>query len=111
MKSDDLTVQILTDIRDEIRTTRTDLGQRIDQTNVRLDSVREELGHRIDQTNVRIDQTNVRITESEIRTSTALHELNGTMRDVHGLLKDRLDLRDRVDRCERDIEQLKQRVG
>ena len=111
MKSDDLTVQILTEIRDEIRTTRTDLGQRIDQTNLRVDKLRDELGSRIDETNVRIDQTNARITESEIRTSTALHELNGTMRDVHGLLRDRLDLRDRVDRCERDIEDLKHRVG
>ena len=32
------------------------------------------------------------------------------MRDVTTLLRDRLDLRDRVDRCERDIADLKTRV-
>ncbi|MCZ7687553.1 MAG: hypothetical protein M5U28_55965 [Sandaracinaceae bacterium] len=39
-----LTVEILRQIRDEIVATRTDLGARIDQTNVRLD-----------QTNTRLD--------------------------------------------------------
>lgn len=41
----DLTVEILKQIRDEIRLTRTDLSERIDQTNSRLD-----------QTNSRLDQ-------------------------------------------------------
>lgn len=102
--SDEVTVQILRDIRDEIRSTNT----RLETTNARLDahidttreglqSLREELGRKI--------------VESEVRTSTAIHELAGTMHDVRDLLRDRLDLRDRVDRCERDIAELKHRVG
>jgi hypothetical protein len=37
----------------------------------------------------------------------AITELHGTMRDIHGLLKNQLDLRDRVERCEREIDDLK----
>jgi chromosome segregation ATPase len=49
-----ITVEILKQIRDEIRTTREDLGGRIDQTNQRLD-----------QTNQRLDQTNQRLDHVE----------------------------------------------
>lgn len=110
MGSDDIAVQILRDIRDEIRGVREEVhatNVRVDATNVRLDahieatrdglqSLREDLGRKI--------------VESEVRTATAIHELAGTMHDVRDLLRDRLDLRDRVDRCERDIAELKQRV-
>ena len=54
---ENLTVQILREIRDEIRTTRVDLGSKIDQTNSRLD----QTNSRLDQTNNRIDQTNSRL--------------------------------------------------
>ena len=43
----DLTIEILKQIRDELVTTRTDLGGRIDE-------LRTELGGRIDQTNARL---------------------------------------------------------
>lgn len=62
-------------------------------------------------TNQRLDVTNQRLTEMDLRTSTGLHEVAGTMRDVTTLLRDRLELRGRVDRCERDIAELKSRVG
>lgn len=107
MKPDDITVQILIEIRDEIRSNSQRIDQtnlRLDQTNLRIDMARDELG-------ARIDGLGQRVVESELRTATAIDELGSTMRDVHGLLKDRLDLRDRVDRCERDIEDLKRRVG
>jgi uncharacterized protein Yka (UPF0111/DUF47 family) len=90
---EDLTVHILREIRDEIRQT----NQRLDQTNQRLDQTREELGRRI--------------TESELRTATAITDLAGAVRDVRQLLQDRLDLRDRVERCEQDIDQIKRRLG
>jgi len=89
MSNDDLTVKVLVEIRDEIR-----------QTNRRLDGV-----------DMRLDQQGQRIVESEIRTATAITELHGTMRDIHGLLVEQLDLRGRVERCERDIDELKKRVN
>lgn len=111
MTSDDLTVRILMEIRDAVHTT----NERVDQTNARLDENRGDLGRRIEQLNTdlnkRIDATNERLTEMEFRTATGLSEVTGTLRDVTALLRDRLDLRDRVDRCERDIAELKTRVG
>ncbi len=100
MESDDLTIRVLIEIRDEIRST----NQRVDRTNERVDRLSEQLTGRI-------DDLGVRMVESELRTSTAITELHGTMRNVHTLLVDRLDLRDRVERCERDIDELKRRVS
>lgn len=96
METDDLTIHVLREIRDEIR-----------GTNQRVDRLETQLSERIDQTNLRIDRLTERVVESEIRTATAITGLAGTLDDVRGLLKDRLDLRDRVERCERDIDELK----
>lgn len=117
MEPTDLTLNVLLEIRDSIRET----NSRVDQTNARLD-----------QTNIRLDQTNIRLeavehgveavehgvegvtkrlVESEIRLGTAIAALGGTLEDVKTLLKDRLDLRDRVERCEVDIGVLKHHAG
>ena len=99
MEPTDLTVQILREIRDAVRETSSRVDQtnaRLDETNVRLGEVRDEVGRRI--------------VESEIRTATAIAELAGAMQGVRDLLRDRLDLRDRVDRCEHEIELIKQRL-
>jgi hypothetical protein len=109
MASDDIAVKILIEIRDEIRAT----NRRVDDTNSRLDG----LNQRIDVTNQRLDtglavlrnELGTRIVESEMRTGTAIIDMHGTLKDVHVLLRDRFDLRDRVERCERDIEELKRR--
>ena len=77
-----LSTRILKEIRDEVR-----------RTNERLDAVAE------------------RITESELRTATALTELATTVRDLTVLLRTQSDLRPRVERCERDIAELRQRIG
>jgi hypothetical protein len=45
----------------------------------------------------------------DLRIATALFEVNGTMTDVKQLLYKQLDLRDRVARCEHDIDELKRR--
>lgn len=107
MESDDLTIRVLIEIRDEIRST----NQRVDRTNERV----EHLSTRVEHLSTRFDDVSDdlgrRIVESELRTSTAITELHGTVRDIHGLLVDRLDLRDRVERCERDIDELKRRVS
>ena len=96
MAADDITLKVLIEIRDELRSH----SNRIDQTNARLDV-----------TNVRLEQVGQRIVESELRTATAITELAGTVQGVRGLLEKRLDLRDRVEQCEREIAELKRRVG
>lgn len=96
MESDDLTVRILIEIRDEIRT-----------TNVRVD----DLGRRIDGLGLRIVEVDHRLLESEVRTATRISEQIAATRDLYALLKDRFELRDRVERCERDIDELKHRAG
>ncbi len=104
MEPTDITVEILKDIRDEMRQMRTDLTGRIDQTN-----------SRIDQTNANLEALREelprRIVESEIRTSTAIADLAGTVRDMTQVLRASHDLAPRVARCEQDIAQLQRRVG
>lgn len=86
--SDDVTIDLLKSIRDKIDTTNAELHE----------------------TNVRVDRLHAHVVESELRTATLLVEVNGTMRDVRNLIRDRFDLRDRVESCEREIAELKQRL-
>lgn len=95
----DLTTQVLIEIRDEIRATRTDLTERIDQTNARLD-----------QTNARLDRSEKRIVESEIRVSTELVALTGVVRDLRDTLLDDRHLRQAVDDHEQRIRALETRT-
>ena len=83
--STDVTIEILKSIRDEQK------------------GMREELKG----TNLRLDELTRRVVESEIRTSTAITELAGTVREMTTVLRTSADLRPRVERCERDIEDLK----
>jgi chromosome segregation ATPase len=110
----DITVHVLREIRDELREVKSavqDAGGRIDSTNARLD----QTNARLDETNVGLDRTREelsrRIVESEMRTSSALVDVAGSIREVKDLLSDRLEIRDRVERCEREIDWLKSRVG
>ncbi|HEX8792495.1 MAG TPA: hypothetical protein VF765_16220 [Polyangiaceae bacterium] len=104
----DLTIEILKNIRDEVRLTRTDLSARIDATNVRLETLREDLSGRIDTLR---DELSRRIVESEIRTATAVTDLAGAVSEMTGVLRASHDLRPRVERCELDIAELKKRVA
>lgn len=81
----DLTVEILKQIRDEIRATRTDLSERIDQTNSRLD-----------QTNSRLDKV-----------EETLVELATQQRFVVKFLREN---RDREVRLENEVDHLRHRV-
>jgi len=95
-----LSVRILKEIRDEVRRTNEQLvvtNQRIDSTNERLEAMHAGLSQRI--------------VESELRTSTAITELAATVRDMTSVLRAQNDLRPRVDRCERDIAELKGRLA
>jgi chromosome segregation ATPase len=111
MSDDSLTTRVLIEIRDEIRELRKDANARIDQTNIRLD----QLSERVDQTNDRIDHLRTElkseIREVDLRTQTRLVELNATAVKTNEMLSDRFDLRDRVENCERQIEELKKKVG
>lgn len=107
MTAKDLTIEILKGIRSEVA-----------QTNLRI----AETNARLDQTNARLDQTNAGlhslreevsrcIVESEVRTSTAIADLAGSVHEMTAVLRASADLRPRVERCERDIAELKRRAG
>ena len=115
MSEDNLTVQILIEIRDEMRATRTELKEEIAMTRTELKAEIGKTNLRLDKTNERIDQglADVRseIVAVEVRAATLTVEQIAATRDLYQLLTGRLDLRDRVERCEREIEALKQRAG
>jgi chromosome segregation ATPase len=97
---ENLTIEILKQIRDEIRATRTDLSARIDQTNARLD-----------QTNVRLDQSNERLGAVE----SALLDLAEQQRFVvrmlrTGVSKDR-HLEDEVDTLRTPVDAIEAKLG
>ena len=94
METSEITVQILRDIRDD--------RDEVRQTNIRVDQTREE-------SSAQIDATNRGLAKSEIRTSTAIAAVAGTLTDLKTIVVDRLDLRDRVQRCEEEIAALKSR--
>jgi hypothetical protein len=100
MSGDDLTISILREIRDEIRTTRTDLGARIDATNQRLETGLGALDQRLGETNLRLDEVNGR-----------LEVVETTLKDFAGqhLLLTRY-VRNSVDRHDDAIDDLRDRV-
>ncbi len=104
----DLSVQILIEIRDELRSTKQALGDRIDQTNESLRETRVELRGEISQLRTELV---TRMTESELRVATRTVEQTAATRDLYALLSGQLDLRDRVGHCEHDIAELKKRSG
>jgi len=115
MSEDSLILKMLIDLREEMRQANT----RIDQTNVRIDQTNVRLDGRIDETNTRMDLgfTKLRreirdeFTEHEIRAATRHTEHMAATRDLYGLLQDRFELRDRMERVETDIVELKKKVG
>jgi len=110
MEPTDLTIEILKNIRDEVRQT----NGRLDQTNARLDRMNaclDQTNERVERVESGLSEVSRRIVESEIRTSTAIAELAGTVREMTSVLRAQHDLRPRVERCERDIAALQHRVG
>jgi len=93
------TLEVLKQIRDDGKRN----GERIDETNARLN-----------ETNVRLeslrDDLGQRIVESELRTATAITELSGSVRELITVIKEDRDLRGRMERAEKDIAALKQRL-
>ncbi len=112
--SDDVTVRILADIRDELRKT----NERLDMTNQRLETglaaVRAEIHSEVGglREELRGGLADVRrdMLASEMRAATRVAEQTAATRNLYDLLQDRFQLRDRVERCEHDIAELKQRL-
>jgi uncharacterized protein Yka (UPF0111/DUF47 family) len=75
-----------------------------DELSGRIDGMRDELSGRI-------DDLSERIVASEIRTATATTDLAGTVREMTSVLRAQHDLRPRVERCERDIDDLRQKLA
>ena len=96
----DLTTQILIEIRDEIRTTRSHLSGRIDQTNARLD-----------QTNTRLDRLERRQVEGELRIGTEITKLMGVMSELNDTLRADRTTREVVLDHERRLTALETRQG
>ena len=96
-----LSVEILKQIRGEVRETATRLDERLDRTNERLDRTNE----RLDQLRAELIE---RIAESELRTATAITDLAGTVRELTMALRGQLDFRPRLERCEQHIIELRE---
>lgn len=88
-----LTVEILRQIRDEIVATRTDLGARIDQTNVRLD-----------QTNTRLDAVEHTLLELSEQQRFVVRHLEALTARDRTLERDVDELRTRVDAIEKRLD-------
>jgi hypothetical protein len=102
MDTSDVTIEILKNIRDEIRGTRQELRDEIRAT-------REELGARIDDTNRRLGTLERRQVEAEVRLSTEIVTLVGVVREVRDAIRDDRVSRVRVDDHERRITTLEKR--
>lgn len=100
--AENLTAELLEQIRDEIRGT----NARVDQTNERLERFASDLGSRIDQTNERLERVGRRQVESETRLSTEIVAVVGAVDQVRDLLRDNLALSPRIDDHERRIRKL-----
>lgn len=121
MASDDLTTQILIQIRDEIRGTnqRVDrmeqsLAQRIDILGDRVSSLTtriDQVGERSVMLSYRLDALGDRQREDAVRLTTEMHEVTTLLKTVIDRLISRQELDDRVANCEREIVEIKARLG
>ena len=92
MASDDLTLRVLIEIRDQIGET----NKRLDANTERLEKIEVRLGQH--------DQHLVAI-------GTEMVAVHAVLKDVAHVMKGRRKLESRVDRCEREIDELKRRLG
>ena len=111
MQPTDLTIEILKGIRDEVRTTNTNLEALRADTGARLEALRADTNARFDETNHRLDRLDRRQTETDVRLSTELVAVVGAVREVRDLLREDRVLQGRVDDHERRIAAIETRVG
>jgi hypothetical protein len=99
MQPTDPTIEVLKDIRDEVRGLRgevADTNAILATTNASIEALRID-------TNARIDSLGHHQAETEIRLSTDLGAVAGAVREVRDLLRDDRELRRRVDDHERRL--------
>jgi hypothetical protein len=96
--SDDMTVRILTEIRDEIRTT----NLRLDQTRIEVAALRSDMTSEI-------LALRGEIVGVDLRNATRVAEQHHATMNLYEKLTGQLELRDRIERCEADIAELKRR--
>lgn len=99
------------EIRDGIRSTKGELTELRTELRTELGLVRTEIGELADRVTESEHRMAGRMTESELRQATRTTEQTAATRDLYAMLTGQLDLRDRVERCERDIVELKTRTG
>jgi uncharacterized coiled-coil DUF342 family protein len=110
MEPTDLTIEILKDIRAEIRTTRETLAERIDATNSRLDVTNE----RLDVTNERLDSTIAQVgalVQGQTRVRTEILEVASAVQTLTTLFREDRQLRHHVDDHEKRLGSLERRTG
>jgi hypothetical protein len=107
MEPTDLTIEILKDIRGELRELRGESRK----TNERLDDLRTEMGEQLGEVNGRLERVERRQTETETRLATELIAVAGAVRDVRDLLRDDRVIRERVDDHERRLVAVERRAG
>jgi len=99
-RAGDITIEILKDIRDEIR-----------QTNVRLEGVSNALELTRTELGERMDQLQRRQTETEVRLATELVAVVGAVHTVRDAVLEDRRVRQTVDDHEARIRVLERRVG
>ncbi len=109
--ADEVTVAVLREIRDEVRSTRTQLSERIDDVSDRIDSVRTELSERIDKVSERMEALERRQTQTEVRLATELVAVVGAVREVRDTLREGFDLGRRVADHEARLARIEKRLG
>ena len=123
METTDLTTTILRNIRDDIAKLDAKLSGRTDKLEARFDAelaalrkqvqncvTRDEFQGAIITLHDRIDRMHARLVENDVRATTAQQELQATLGQILTYLGGHGSLEVRVDRCERDIVDLKERV-
>jgi uncharacterized protein YukE len=103
MEPTDLTIEILKDIRAEMRSTR----QELSATREELSATREELSERIDGTNKRLDV----FAEGQLRLRTEVIEIISAVQQLTSVLREDRQLRRQVDDHERRLGSLEHRTG
>lgn len=107
--SDDITVEILKDIRGETRETNEQIRMLRLEVNERLDHVNE----RLDDTNDGLEQLRQEMIKRDValetRQATRVVAQTSATRDLYEKIIGQQELRDRVEQCERDIAELKRR--
>jgi hypothetical protein len=101
--AENLTVEILRQIRDEIVTTRTDLGGRIDTLGAHLGGRIDNVGGRVDSLGARVDRVEAVLLDlAEQQRFVVRHLRAPTTRD-RDIEEDVDDLRTRVDAIEKRL--------